>query len=370
MKRSFISLGAALVLFTAAFVGIASAQTTPPATATSTTTTTSTNTTTTDATRPYLAQSQAAPKPKPKTPFLVIHVGGMSTWNIGSSDLAQPSVYCATTQDCGATGQYQFADPVVHFDYGVQINLAKHFWLSYSHNYIDQNIGRVAIPSKVCSSLPCTAAKEFTIPYTYQKLNDDRVDDASLNYLLGAVTVSGGWHQRTRMCCGNPTPSDAANQVYWHDVYFQLAARAGPNSKYFGRLAGLTIQEEYIAHNTNAVFSATSNTGAKTAFTSFGSLYHTTFTPNLTYPIGDPRSSTFAVFAQYLNNFDYFMNAPIPYLYNEVDFGIIKKWPPMFTLVVTESNLYQHHSQYPYTGQDTINRNKLIMVLDMALPIQ
>jgi len=368
LKRLLISLGATVALFTSAVVGIASAQTAPPTTNTTTTTST-TSTTTTPTTLNNVAQASAPKKDPPKTPFIVLHVGGMGTWNVGSSDLAQPSIYCATTQDCGPTGQYQYADPVVHFDYGAQINLAKHFWINYAHNYIDQNIGRVAIPSKVCSSLPCTAAKEFTIPYTYQKLNDDRVDDASLNYLSGAVTISGGWHQRTRMCCGNPTPSDAANQVYWHDVYFQLAARAGPGSKYFGRLAGLTIQEEYIAHNTNAVFDATSNTGAKTPFVSFGSLYHTTFTPNLTYPIGDPRSSSFAVFAQYLNNFDYFMNAPIPYLYNEVDYGIIKKWPPFVTLTVTNSNLYQHHSQYPYTGQDTINRNKLIMVLDVALPI-
>ena len=291
----------------------------------------------------------------------------MSTWNSGSSDLALPSVYCATTQDCGATGQYQFADPIVHFDYGVQINLIKHLCLSYSHNYIDQNIKRVAVPEGL-QELALHRRQEFTIPYTYQKLNDDRVDDASLNYLSGAVTISGGWHQRRRMCCGNPTPSDAANQVYWHDVYFQLAARAGPNSKYFGRLAGLTIQEEYIAHNTNSVFSATSNTGAKKRSRALAAC--TTRCSRRTSPIRSVirESSTFAVFAQYLNNFDYFMNAPIPYLYNEVDFGIIKKWPPMFTLTVTDSNLYQHHSQYPYTGQDTINRNKLIMVLDVGTP--
>jgi hypothetical protein len=366
LKHLLLSLGAALVLFTTAVVGIASAQTTSPATATST----ATDTTTTPA-QPYVAQAGGKAgvpsSPVPKSPFIIVHVGAMSTWNAGGSDLGLPSVYCATTQDCGQTGQYQTSDPIVHFDYGAQINLAKHLYINYAHNYIDQNIGRVAVPSKVCASLPCTAAKEFTIPYTYQKLNDDRVDDASLNYLSGAVTISGGWHQRVRMCCGNPVTPSLASQVAWHDIYFQLAARAGPNSKYFGRLAGLTVQEEYIPHNTLSVFKTTGP--VVEVVPNAGSLYHTMVTPNITYPIGDPRTSTFATYVTYLNNFDYFMNAPIPYLYNQVDFGIIKKWPPMFTLTLYDSNLYQHHEGYPYTNSDTINRNTIIMIFDVALPI-
>jgi hypothetical protein len=147
----------------------------------------------------------------------------------------------------------------------------------------------------------------------------------------------------------------------------QLAARAGPNSKYFGRLAGLTVQEEYIPHNTLSVFKTTGP--VVEVVPNAGSLYHTMVTPNITYPIGDPRTSTFATYVTYLNNFDYFMNAPIPYLYNQVDFGIIKKWPPMFTLTLYDSNLYQHHEGYPYTNSDTINRNKIIMIFDVALPI-
>ena len=366
MKQLLITLGAALVLCTTAGVGIASAQTVPAAT-----TTTSTDTST-------VAQSNAQPTTAPRLPYrapmpplVVLHLQAMSTWNIGSSDLPLPNVYCATTQDCGASGQYQFADPVVHFNYGAQINLGRKLYLYYIHNYIDQNIGRVAVPTSVCGSLPCNTAgpakNSFTIPYTYQKLNDDRVDDASVNYIAGAVTIAGGWHQRARMCCGNPVSPTLANQVMWHDLYFQLAARAGPNSRYFGRLVGLTIQEQWIPHNTTSVFKA-SPSGA--VVPEAGSITHTMFTPNITEPIGDPRHSTFALYAQYLNNFDYFLNAPVPYLYNQVDFGFVKKWPPMFTLTVTDSNLYEHHEGYPYSNADVINRNKLIMTLDMALPIQ
>jgi len=351
LKR-LLSLGAAFGLCIVANVGIASAQTTSTATAATSNSST-------------VAQAPAAKKDPPKPKLLIVHVGGMGTWNIGSSDLALPSSYCATTQDCGPTGQYQFADPVVHFTYGAQINLAKRWYISYSHGYVNQNIGRVGIASKVCSSLPCTAAKEFEIPYTYQKLNDDRTDDASLNYNAGPVVLSGGWHERVRMCCGNGL-EDSSTETMWHDLYVQLAGRAGPGSKYFGKLFGLTVQEEYIPHNTTGVFKA-SPSGL--VVPTQGSIYHTTFTPNITVPIGNPHTSTFAFSGSYVNNFDYFINAPIPYLYNEVDFAVIKKWPPAITLSITDSNLYQFHSGYPYSNSDTINRNKLLMVLDYALPV-
>ncbi|HTU69170.1 MAG TPA: hypothetical protein VMF11_02525 [Candidatus Baltobacteraceae bacterium] len=350
MKRVLITLSAALVLCTMAVVGIASAQTTPAATTSGIT----------------VAQATAAPKKDPPKPhFVTVHVGGMGTWNVGSSDLALPSSYCATTQDCGPTGQYQFANPVIHFTYGIQIKLSKKFFLSYAHSYVNQNIGRVGIASKVCSSLPCTAAKEFVIPYTYQKLNDDRVDDAALNWLAGPVTVSGGWRERARMCCGNGN-EDSAGETAWHLLYLKLATRVGPGSKYFGKLFGLAVEEEYIPHNTAGVFKA-SPSGL--VVPTQGSLMHTTVTPNITLPIGDPHTSTLAFFGTYLNNFDYFINAPVPYLYNEVDFGLIKKWPPYVTLSVTNSNLYEHHEGYPYSNADTINRNKLLMVLDVALPV-
>lgn len=230
MKRLLITLGAALVLCTATGVGIASAQTTPatPATASPATDTVAQG-------NPNNPTNPQYRPPTNKPAFIILHLQAMGTWNIGSSDLPLPNVYCASTQDCGASGQYQFADPVIHFNYGAQINLSKKWYLFYLHNYIDQNIGRVAVPTSVCGSLPCNTAgpakNSFTIPYTYQKLNDDRVDDASLNFLSGTIIVSGGWHQRVRMCCGNPTSPTLANQVAWHDIYFQLATRVGPKDR-------------------------------------------------------------------------------------------------------------------------------------------
>jgi hypothetical protein len=294
----------------------------------------------------------------------------MGTWNAGSSDLALPSAYCAETQDCGASGQYQFADPVLHFDYGAQINITKKLYINYTHNYIDQNIGRVAVPMEVCSTLPCFTSgpnkNSSAIPFTYQKLNDDRVDDASLNYLAGQLTVSAGWHERVRMCCGNPVLPDLPNQVAWHDIYLGLGGKIGPNSKYFGKMFGLTVQGQYIPHNTTPNDFKASPSGE--IIPTEGNKTHVQFYPNITVPVGDPHESTFAVFGQYTNNMDYFLNAPIMYLYSQWDFGIIKKWPPYVTLTATDSNLYEYHLGYPYSNADTINRNKLIMVLDVALP--
>jgi len=355
LKHIGKALVASIVLAGISGFGIASAQTQP---ATSSTTV-----------------AQTAPAPAKKRPLVILHVGAMSTYNVGSSDLALPGQYCTTVGDCGATGQYQFASPITHFDYGAQININKHWYLNYVHNYIDQNIGRVGVPSTVCAAPgPCiakgAAKNTFTIPYTYQKLNDDHVDDVSLNYNDGIVLTSIGWHQRQRMCCGNPVSSGLPNQVEWHDIYLGESARFGPNSKYFGRLFGLGFQEQYIPHSTSPSFDASADiTGKKVAVASEGAKTHIQFFPNITLPVGNPHASTFALTGSYTNNFDYFLNSPIMYLYNQVDYGVIKKFPPYVTLSIINSNLYQEHSGYPYIGSDVINRNKLIMTLDIALPV-
>ncbi len=98
------------------------------------------------------------------------------------------------------------------------------------------------------------------------------------------------------------------------------------------------------------------------------SKFHVTYTGNITYPIGNPKTSTFAVFGTYLNNFDYFENSPIQYLYNEADYGIKKEFSKYVTLTVTNSNLYQHLAGYPFILPNTINRDKLIGTLDIAIP--
>jgi hypothetical protein len=370
LKRSLTTLGAALVLAVAG-VGIASAQTT--------TTTTTTTTAASAAQSGGVTVAQAPATPTPKKPLFTIHVGGISTFNVGSSDLPRPATAipgvitganaCATNS-CGATGQYAYADPVTHLTYGANVYLGK-WTLNYAHSYIDQNIGRVGTGADAT--------------YTYQKLNDDYTDDASLSTTFwGQLGFAVGWHQRVRMCCGNDpnkslTDVPIGPQTMWHDLYLQQTDRWGPNSKYFGKLIGLQVQEQFFPHNNpthascdlggSGLGACSSGFDAVTSFVPYEyNKWHVQVWPNITFPVGG-RDSTFALFTTYTNNVDYFLSSPIWYLYNQIDYGFIKKFPPYFTLTVTNSNLYQFKSAgYPYWNGDTINRNKLILQIDAALP--
>jgi len=351
LKHLLTTLGAALVLAVAG-AGIASAQTAPSATTTTSIAGTGKRVT--------VAQAPES-KPKPRKPLIIIHVGSQSTFNVGSSDLPRPNYYCSAGS-CGATGNWEFVDPITHLTYGANIPLGK-FSLNYAHGYVNQNIGRVAIPATYGTSHS---------PYTYQSLNDDRTDDASLSTTWHAIALAIGWHQRVRMCCGSiynggyvpgGTNTLPTAEHWW---YLNEGTRVGPGSKYFGKLFGLTVGEQMIPHNGTTVPCIEAHPYAS-CVPYGGTKLHVQFTPNLTVPIGG-KTSSFALFGTYTNNFDYFVNSPIQYLYNEVDYGFHKKWPPYVTLTVTNSNLYQIHSGYPYDNADTINRNKLLVTLDVALP--
>jgi hypothetical protein len=319
-----MALGATFALFAVVGVGIASAQTTPAGAATTSSTASSTT----------VAQATPAPKP-PALPLVVFHLTPIATWMVGGSDVARPP------SKGGTTGNYQYVEPLANLGYGAQINVTRHWYLNYVHSYIDQNIAKVT-----------------TEPY--QVLNNDRTDDASLNYVVNpSLSFAGGWHERVRQCCGNNAPASAANQTAYHYNYLQVAGHTGPGSKYFGKILNVTVQGQDIPHNTTPIIKDIHSEGNKT---------HVTATGNVTLPIGDPKTSTFAGFFTYLNQFDYFLNSPIMYLYNEADYGFIKKFSPWVTLTATNSNLYQHLQGYPYKIPDTINRNRLIVTLDIAIP--
>lgn len=360
VKRHFMTaLIATFVLAGVSGIGIASAQTVPAA-AKSTT----------------VAQSQEtpaeAPKPKPRKPFVVIHITPMATYNVGGADAPRPASDCAplpskssTIQggSCGPSGNYEFADPATNLGYGATFNLAPRWTLNYVHSYVNQNIGTI------------TNYKGET---TYQQFNNDRTDDASLGYTMGAYVISAGWHERVRQCCGNPPVQSDAGQTAYHYDYLQGATRFGTGSKYFGKLFGLTLQGAYEPHTPSAAYYANPAclgyaTAAQCATHPYeipgeGNKFHITYTGNMTLPIGG-KDSSFALFGTYLNNWDYFENQPVMFLYNEADYGFIKKFSPFVTLTATNSNLYEHHEGWPYVNPNTVNRNKLLVTLDFALPI-
>jgi len=315
----------ALVLSFITGVGIASAQTTPGGAASGAD-----------------AVASPAPKPKPKKLLAVFHLQPQLTFNTGSSDLPNPA---------GATGNFQYAGGTLRLNYGAQVFLGKKLFINYAHFYINQNLGRVTNKAG---------------GYVYQVFNDDRVDDVSLDMPIGPVLAAVGFHQRVRQCCGNP-PQNAAGAVAYHLFYVQGGTRFGPNSKYFGKLVGLTLNLADIPHNANQTFTDPSTGGAIPAE---GNKLKLTYTGNITLPIGDPKTSTFAAFLTYLNNYDYFNNAPFMYLYNQTDFGFIKKFSSAVTLQATDSNLYQHQQGFPFVPPNTINRAKLLITLDYAIPIK
>jgi hypothetical protein len=342
------ALSATFVFGAVAGFGIASAQTTPAGT-----------TTTTGASATVAQNSEAPaekPKPKPHAPFFIVHITPQATYNVGGADLPRP------TSLGGPTGNYEFASPAVNLGYGININLAKNLTLNYAHSYVNQNLGTV------------TNYKGNTI---YAVFNNDRVDDASLAYTLHGFVIAGGWHERVRQCCGNPPQQSDAGQTAYHYEYLQVGKRFGPGSKYFGPLFGLTVQGAYEPHLASAAYYPNPAclgyaTAAQCATPPYeipaeGNKFHLTYIANVTAPIGG-KASSFALFGTYLDNWDYFNNAPIMYLYNEADYGFIKKFSPFVALTVMNSNLYEHHEGYPFVNPNTINRNKLLMTLDVAVP--
>ncbi|HUN30355.1 MAG TPA: hypothetical protein VMV65_11165 [Alphaproteobacteria bacterium] len=353
MKRLLISLGAALVLCTMAGVGIASAQTTPPASTSTSGSSAVTSTT--------VAQAPAKKDPK-KKPFMILHITPMATYNIGGADLPRPAYECSGGT-CGATGNYEFAGPATNLGYGANINFAPGWTLNYVHGYVNQNIGTI------------TNYKGVT---TYQQFNNDRTDDASIGHSLGSVALAAGWHERVRQCCGNPPKQSDAGQTAYHYWYVQGTEGFGPGSKYFGKMFSLTLQAAYEPHVPSAPYYANPAclayaTAAQCKTPPYevpgeGNKFHGLYNIHFATPIGG-KASQFGVFAQYLNNWDYFDNQPIMFLYNEADYGIVYKFTPLVTLSAMNSNLYQHQAGYPFVLPNTVNRNKLYMTLDFALPV-
>jgi hypothetical protein len=310
-------------------------------------------------------------KDPPKKPWLIIHVTPQWKYMLGQSDLPRPDSVCSkfgtplTGGTCGQAGSYEYADGQTRLGYGANINLGTGLSLNYTHSYIDQTIGRVTT---------------VTNAYTYQAFNDDRVDDGNLAYAIPhfyGISVAFGYHQRVRMCCGNKPGS--ANKNWYESWYGRLTDRVGPNSKYFGRLVGLTAQADWIPHDNNytgaAYFASPYCTLSAAecllpqngAIANGGDKLKWTGTFNITYPLLNPKSP-FALYGQYFNDWDYYYNSPIMYLYNNVQIGFIYHYNSIMTIQADDTNLYQHHEGYPYVFPNTINRDRLDLSVDFAAP--
>jgi hypothetical protein len=347
-NQHLVRLLAGSVLLALAGVGIASAQTT------------SSSASTTTFKSSTVAQATAPPK-KQDPPLITLHLTPQWTWMLGTSDLPRPNFVCSSPKTkltggtCGQAGAYAYANGQTRIGYGANIYLTPKVTLNYVHSYINQTLGRVTTGTG-----PATA-------YEYQVFNDDRVDDGSLAFPIGSIPVAFGYHQRIRMCCGNTPGIGNGNVENWW--YAQLSPRFGPKSKYFGGLVGITTNAAYIPHPVcgDGAQSCSLANAIKTGQDG-GNKWKWTGTFNLTYPVGG-KDSPFALYGTYLNDWDYYWNSPIFYLYNRIDYGFIYHYQKYATLTVADSNLYQHRSVgYPYDFPNTINRDKLTVVMDFALP--
>jgi hypothetical protein len=331
-KHSLVRLLAGSVMFVLAGVGIASAQTT----------TASTNSST-------VAQAPAPKKDPPKHPIAIVHITPQWTFMLGSSDLPRPDNVCGGGT-CGQAGNFAYAQGQTRLGYGVNFILTPKVTLNYVHNYINQTLGRV------------TTA---TGAYSYQVFNDDRVDDINLAFPISGVGIAVGYHQRVRMCCGNAGGAANGNIENWW--YAQATKRFIGNSKYFGPLIGITANASYIPHP--ACSPTAGSNGCKPALgLDGGNKIKWTGAFNVTYPVGG-RNSSFGLFGTYTNSWDYFWNQPGFFLYNEADYGFIKKFGANETLFVMNSNLYQHPQGFPFVAPNTINRDKLLISMHFALPV-
>jgi hypothetical protein len=349
------------MIFVLAGAGIATAQTAPGSSST-------------------VAQTTPQKKDPPKKPWITVHLTPQWKYMLGTSDLPRPNTICSGGS-CGATGNYLYAQGQTRLGYGFNASLGGALTLNYSHYYVDQTIGRVT-----------NAANE----YVYQVFNDDRYDQVDLIYPVAGVALDLGYRQRVRQCCGNL--AGQANKNQWHEYYFQATDRfLGPKSKYFGKLIGITIKPAWIPHDNQLVCG---NLPAKTydamgcasgnayfsnpactlkpaslcflpqngAFPNSGDKWHVLGLFNITYPVGGPKSP-FAVYGQYFNDYDYFLNAPGMFLYNRVDFGWIYHLGTFMTLSMTDTNLCQHKTGFPFVYPNTVNRNRLDLSADIALPV-
>jgi hypothetical protein len=354
------------IIFVLAGSGIASAQTAPASGTT-------------------VAQTTTPPKKKdpPRPPWLILHVIPQWKYMLGTSDLPRPNSVCSGGT-CGQAGNYIYEQGQTRLGYGAVLNLGRGVSFNYTHSYVDQTIGRVT-----------NVHNEFV----YQQWNDDRVDDANLAYAIPniATSVAIGWHSRIRQCCGNGAGEEDKNE--WESYYFRITGRLlGPTSRYFGKLIGLTGQADWIPHDNqtvcsnlpastyknmgcasgNAYFSSPYCTKKPSslcflpqngAIPNAGNLVHGTGTFNITYPVGGPESP-FAVFGTYFNDWDYYLNSPIPYLYNREDFGFIWKYKSWVTITAADSNLYQHiGASFPYVFPNVVNRNRLDLSVDLSYPV-
>ena len=188
---------------------------------------------------------------------------------------------------------------------------------------IDTTIGRVT---------------DATGKYVYPATSNDIVDAFRLNYSgIKGVSVSLATQYRFRH--DNTATNDPTNlaPADWHQQSLTLGYTLPAIAALNGTTIGISATGVMNKHHVSAAGLAAEEAAGFTD-SDGKTRYGVNYGPNINIPV----SKGFAVFgsASY-GAFDYFDNAPVPFYYDIIDFGIYKKFNSLLSLTADLNNLTQ-----------------------------
>ncbi|MGD0475588.1 MAG: hypothetical protein ABSB70_20565 [Candidatus Velthaea sp.] len=235
----------------------------------------------------------------------------------------------------------------------VTIPLIKGLAFQYEHDRccgIDTTIGRVT---------------DATGKYVYPATSNDIVDAFRLNYSgIKGVSVSLATQYRFRH--DNTATNDPTNlaPADWHQQSLTLGYTLPAIAALNGTTIGISATGVMNKHHVSAAGLAAEEAAGFTD-SDGKTRYGVNYGPNINIPV----SKGFAVFgsASY-GAFDYFDNAPVPFYYDIIDFGIYKKFNSLLSLTADLNNLTQiNRGGWPFVYPNTIHRIYFAIALDIHL---
>ncbi len=246
----------------------------------------------------------------------------------------------------------------------VTIPLIKSLNFQYEHDRaagIDTTIGRVT------GSVTTGSGRLPTNTYIYPATSNDIVDAFRLNYSgIKGVGVSLATQYRFRHDnqATNDFVTNGGAPADWHQQSLGLTY----TTPAFASLNGLTLGAEvtgvYNKHHVSAQ-GLVAEKAAGFTDTDGKARYGVNYGPNFNLPI----TKGFAVYGSATYGaLDFFDNSPVPFQYDEIDFGISKKFNQVLSLTADLNNLTQQNlGGWPFIAPNTIHRIYFAIALDIHL---
>jgi hypothetical protein len=246
----------------------------------------------------------------------------------------------------------------------ITIPLVRNLNFQYEHDRaagIDTTIGRV------------TQGFRNNNQYIYPGTSNDIVDAFRLNYSgIKGVGVSLATQYRFRH--DNPATDDVASNggqpADWHQQSLTLSYTAPAIAALNGMTIGISGTGVYNKHHASAQYLQALANDCATGFGCYTDSDGKTRT-GVNYGVNAnlPINHGFALYgsASY-GTFDYFDNAPLPFMYDIIDVGIYKKFNQVLSLTADLNNLTQQNlGGWPFASPNTIHRIYFAIALDIHL---